>query len=88
MSKNKRRSVPVPFSDREDNLYNWLKSRDKPSATYIKDLIRQDMLNNGLPAISQLQAINKANIQANDQKENISTKQGSAISQILNRVKK
>lgn len=39
----KRKSYPIPFNEKEQYLLEWAKSRDKPFATYIKDLIREDM---------------------------------------------
>lgn len=38
-------SKPVPFSDNEQDLLDWINSLGKPFATYVKDLIRKDMNN-------------------------------------------
>lgn len=38
-----RKSKPIPFNKNEEDLLNWAENRGKPFATYVKDLIREDM---------------------------------------------
>ncbi|HID0795971.1 TPA: hypothetical protein ACXDAB_003408 [Clostridium botulinum] len=41
-----RKSKPIPFTENENHLLEWAENRDKPFATYVKDLIREDMKKN------------------------------------------
>ncbi|RXI50217.1 hypothetical protein DP124_12160 [Clostridium tetani] len=41
--KQERKSKPIPFTENEFDLLQWAENQGKPFATYVKDLIRQDM---------------------------------------------
>jgi hypothetical protein len=37
------KNKPIPFNEGEEKLLEWAEKQDKPFASYIKDLIREDM---------------------------------------------